>query len=528
MYKILIVDDEVIVRHALKTLIKWDTGRFEFAGSAANGKSALKMVGAAQPDIIITDMKMPEMDGIELIKKLLEHGFDGEILVLSNYNDFELVREALKCGAHDYVLKLTLQADNFMLALEEIASKLDGKKRKKRDTESVKPTDYKKRVKAVLEMKYSPEVGKTYDSVNHGESLLFQKKEAIFLFVLRHLDKPEPNNQRRAAYEMLENLSGELFTGCAWSCVVPLASDRFLLAVSYNAAQVVQSEEIARRLASLTFMYHNVKFGVIYSEGALNCAELDEEVRKCREAEPLLFYRSLGEGCLSNSVQPKEFPLKFKACEKDQVDHPNHEKLSWLSSWQHSAKQLIADAACHHVHPKLLKRTLNGAIWNMIHNLALHERDTFDESLWMEEIAASSSDTELAGIVARIAEEASDQAGIFANIQVTKPEVRSALLYLDEHFAERIVISDIAERVNLSETYLCQIFKTETGRSILTYVNELRMKKAYELLASGKYLVKQAAAQVGIDDPFYFNRLFKKHFGISPKSVKQPDMPGSI
>jgi YesN/AraC family two-component response regulator len=85
------------------------------------------MVREQHPDIVITDIKMPEMDGIELIKHLVASGFDGEILVLSNFNDFELVREALKCGAHDYMLKLTLKSENFMQTLNEIASKLDEK-----------------------------------------------------------------------------------------------------------------------------------------------------------------------------------------------------------------------------------------------------------------------------------------------------------------------------------------------------------------------------------------------------------------
>ncbi|QMV42532.1 response regulator [Cohnella cholangitidis] len=129
MVKVVIVDDEMIVRHAVKTLIRWDESRFEYVGAAANGASALELVRETGADIVITDIKMPEMDGLELIKRLTAEGFDGEVLVLSNYNDFELVREALKCGAHDYMLKLTLKTESFMQTLEDMAGKLDGETR---------------------------------------------------------------------------------------------------------------------------------------------------------------------------------------------------------------------------------------------------------------------------------------------------------------------------------------------------------------------------------------------------------------
>ncbi|MNR21063.1 HTH-type transcriptional activator Btr [compost metagenome] len=78
----------------------------------------------------------------------------------------------------------------------------------------------------------------------------------------------------------------------------------------------------------------------------------------------------------------------------------------------------------------------------------------------------------------------------------------------------------MAAHVGFSEPYLCQVFKAETGSSILTRLNEIRMMRAYEMLSSGNYLIKQVAMEVGIPDPFYFNRLFKKKFGVAPKTVK--------
>jgi len=102
-----------------------------------------------------------------------------------------------------------------------------------------------------------------------------------------------------------------------------------------------------------------------------------------------------------------------------------------------------------------------------------------------------------------------------------RKEIRDAVRFIEKHACERISLSDIASVVNLNETYLCKIFRESTGKSIVSYINEIKMTKAYNLLASGDMLVKEAAAAVGIDDQFYFNRLFKKYFGITPKEIRK-------
>lgn len=164
-------------------------------------------------------------------------------------------------------------------------------------------------------------------------------------------------------------------------------------------------------------------------------------------------------------------------------------------------------------------------MWTLSRKPGLEQRREFDPSLWLERITGAGSDTELLMLVSELAQDVLALAESGIALRANRPEIRKALAYLEEHYAKPVSIRDVASHVNLSETYLCQIFKTQTGKSIMTYLNELRMAKAYELLSSGQLLVKEAAAEVGIHDPFYFNRLFKKHFGIAPKHVKPKENP---
>ena len=113
MIKILIVDDEPLVRAGIKTVVPWSDNGFEVVGEAWNGIDL-------KPDILITDIKMPQMDGIELLKKIKSEKLPVQTVVLSCFDEFELVREAMKYGARDYFLKLSIDPNNILEIFNEI------------------------------------------------------------------------------------------------------------------------------------------------------------------------------------------------------------------------------------------------------------------------------------------------------------------------------------------------------------------------------------------------------------------------
>lgn len=120
--RILIVDDDTMVRIGLKTVIDWEENGFVLVGEAHDGREALALAQERRPDIIITDIKMPGMDGIALIERLRAQESPAEILVLSSYDEFDLVKRALKLGARDYLLKLNLEPAELVRCLRAIAS----------------------------------------------------------------------------------------------------------------------------------------------------------------------------------------------------------------------------------------------------------------------------------------------------------------------------------------------------------------------------------------------------------------------
>lgn len=140
MYSILIIDDEPIVKIALRSILPWEEHGFSICGTASNGLEAIPLIKKHHPDVIITDLKMPEMDGLELIRTLKENEYPGEILVLSNYEDFDSVRSALLLGAADYLLKIKIQPDTLLACLNKTTEKLQKKAGKIPSTEVIAPS----------------------------------------------------------------------------------------------------------------------------------------------------------------------------------------------------------------------------------------------------------------------------------------------------------------------------------------------------------------------------------------------------
>ena len=124
MKKLMIVDDEFLVRLGIASLMTWENYGYTIAAEASNGKEAMEKIEGVSPDIVLTDLMMSPGDGFELIETCLKKYPEMKFIVLSNYNDFDNVRKAMKLGASDYVFKLTLKAEELLQILNEVSAEI--------------------------------------------------------------------------------------------------------------------------------------------------------------------------------------------------------------------------------------------------------------------------------------------------------------------------------------------------------------------------------------------------------------------
>lgn len=124
MIKVLIADDELVVRIGLKTTIDWEANGFTIVGEAVNGKDAVELFHKLNPDILVTDIKMPIMDGLDVIRQLKSEHCMFKALILSHYDDFDFARKAINLGASDYILKTELTEQKLLASLSQLAEQL--------------------------------------------------------------------------------------------------------------------------------------------------------------------------------------------------------------------------------------------------------------------------------------------------------------------------------------------------------------------------------------------------------------------
>jgi two-component system response regulator YesN len=523
MYKVLLVDDERIVKLAIKSMIRWEELGLELAGTASNGISALQMIEKSRPDIIVTDIKMPGMDGVELIKKLKGSGFDGEILVLSNYNDFELVREALRYGAYDYVLKVTVKAEDFSKLLKEIIGKLDGKKGASREKAAAAVHGNAKRdqlLRRVLEP------GKSDFSAEAAElSALCRIGPGDVLYALTLKASPgEPGQSVQKLADALQSIVEEFLAKSEWYSILEAGPDAALLAILYRRSNTAfTAESMAARLAELIGAYFNIRTGLVYSEPVSDYHQLFQFAGRCLRMSELFFYSELEGRVLPVAAGMTEEDACLNDAVKNGLDRVCEDFLAFRPEkvLEHFDR-VIRQASEHLLNPYRLKKRLKKLIREVERKLLLNgycSEEIFE--LYADDvdvISASENQAALRRNIADIVQRA--QALIPSDRLNYRKEVREAVEYIERHASGRIALTDIARHVNLNGTYLCKVFKEDTGKSIVHYINGLKMKIAYGLLNKGDIMIKEAAAAVGIDDPFYFNRLFKKFYGVAPREIR--------
>lgn len=522
MYQVLIVDDEPIVKIALRSMLDWSTLGFHICATASNGQEALEMAEKYRPDLIICDLKMPVMDGIELIRTAKDRKMDCEFLVISNYEDFNYVRTALVLGASDYILKVSISPEELTSQLQKIREKLELKKKAQQQTQA--------------------------DTIE--ESLIHQGRHAAWREFFTHKSYPlsdllsitgtDTSSLGSLALceisfdwydQQMETLpSTELIRSTLKNALEHFNRRRIIFFSSSNTLIVIPEEELnahqntiaglAARIEQLFRYYMPLSPAILYQDGIANLEEARKIYHRFQDLLELNFYHTFGltdaAGLDTTSTIPA---ISYKDLAADILALP---KETCLDSALERVSEILNACSQKNVLPsrviQYFVRFLDELGYH-ISGVSIASHDQIVERIECIRNAVSQEELSL-HLEQALTTFFRPTDTSAAQTEQYSSEVLQAISYIRENYSRKISLASVAEHVGLSSGYLCRIFKEETGVSINAYINNLRMTHAGELLADKNSYIKEVAISVGFEDQLYFSRLFKRYYGVTPSEYR--------
>ncbi|GIP25000.1 DNA-binding response regulator [Paenibacillus sp. J23TS9] len=528
MYKVFIVDDEAVVRDGLKRTINWQEHGFELIGDYANGREALEMMEHTVPDVIISDISMPFMDGLELASAVSRKYPYVKMIILTGFDEFEYAQQAIRLKVSDFILK-PITAHEMRDLLHKVKREMD-------------------------------EVAQQHEDLSR---LYHQLKQSLPLLKERFLERLVVNGLRtseideRFQYFGLAPLSPLQLVMVAdiddfGTRTIRTDTGHDTEILRYAAFNVL--EEIAIRENLLLFRTREERLVLVFSGETEESALYEQAYHIAEEArfyidKFLKFTVSIGVGQACRSAE--ELPLSYRSAlsaldyrfllGKNRVlsildfegkpAFENHSRRDWDRQLASVVKtgsvqevhQLIhefvadlkesmvpLDSCLLHIQKVILSLMnttqelgLEGS--RQIHLTDVYKYKTLDEiEVWLEETVSS--------VMTSIADNRN---------HYTLTQIRKAVEYIETHYAEeKMSLQDLCRHVLMSTSYFSLVFKQHTGETFVEYLTRIRMEKAKEMLQHTTMKFYEIAGKVGYGDPNYFSILFKKHAGMTPREYR--------
>ncbi|RTE11792.1 response regulator [Paenibacillus whitsoniae] len=509
--RVLIVDDELPLRQELRSL-PWSSFGAEFAGEAENGEEALELCEKLQPDLVVTDITMPIMNGMELFRAIKQKWPFMQVVLLTCHSDFHYAQEALKLGALDYFTKLALEEGDLQASIDKTRASL----RREQDLRRYGQEQLRR------------ELSKGIVTLSHGEAAPLTAQSQVwaawggsapFYPVRLHLDAKE-SDRFHVLYEIERILAeAEAQPAFHW-CPI---GDREIVLVFADAPDEAASMAGMQRV--MARLHAELEQALPYMSGAYRLmAVVGGRVAAPHDVVPALRASAMTPAQLFYG-RPWTTALASEAAHMLPAPDEHPEAQALRLRWQEAAADkdalrrlyqegLAPWAAAHRFDPDKLKAFVGGLreAASAAHAQLRHAQ--FDAVT--AELRAAPTLTELISACLRELEH-----GTAEPARRVRKEVQQARRIIEQKLGEPLTLTSVSEEVGLSSYYLSRLFKEETGEAFNDYITRLRMEKAVHLLQTTQLKVYEVAEHVGIPSYRYFSQLFRNWTGVAPTEYKK-------
>ena len=512
MHRLIIVEDEAYVRASLGKLVDWRILGCELAGSFESGEDALEFLRADSADIVLSDIRMDGMDGLELARQARELHPKVRIIFLTGYSDFSYAQGAVRLGADEFILKPTDPAELARVVLKT-AGRLDQEK-----AEAERNSELRSRADAGREALVGKFFMELYEGGNVPGSIPEGLPSGPFIPVLFVLDPPAWEAQAKESLQKALRIficaeTVQVY-GAAAAAVLPGTGMVLALWVGDASEAVPFAEKV---LCIACGRDHRLSAAV----GPV-CSGWPESSKAIAAMRQRLEHRYLGGNGLQASVPSV---LNPEAVREARARIPMLMELigtgdsGGLEAMLENIKALLAASG----DPGLARSAaleMLGALAQMnVSGIAPHGIGEAE----YHGVNGAPFLADAFGVLRKIAMElgaaftaAAHAAADGASANSGASIFRKTLSYLETHYAENLGVDDIAGSVAKHPKYLCRVVKAETGRTIMEHLLDIRMRAALRLLSDRNLNITEVARLVGVPDAQYFAKVFKKTFGTTP------------
>lgn len=528
--KMLIVDDEENTRNLIKKFIDWNEIGIHIAGEASSGQEALDVIETINVDIIITDIRMQFMDGLEFSKKAAERYPYIKIIVLTAYEEFEYAKQGIKIGINDFLLK-PIKRSELRESVESLKNKIETERMSR--AEYIKLKERLSENFAYLKEKFLNDlIQRSNSSDDTIDKLLYFSVESLSKYIqvaligTSHIDNEEPKSEEEAV--LLDLACAEIvkkyFQDYKDVYVIIDNSRKIVILNSNSKIDIIFScEHIKDLLINRLNCYVSVGIGNVYKD-------LKSIKKSYREAFEALNYKVVygkNQVICFNDMSIASQGLDVKNEETNElgfyIKTGIEEKA--ISIIDKIFKEIYTAKNDNIGQVRVLSINIVTKVFNSITELGLdYEQMLESEDFPYNSILKIDTITEMREYLIWFVLNAIKSIKGARAKKVNKVFIEIAE-YIQKNISDpELSLSSIANKFYLNPSYLCRVFKQEIGHSFIEYLTKIRIEKAIELLKETDLRNYEVCERIGVPDPNYFGKCFKKYTGISVSDFKKTQM----
>ena len=515
-YKVFFVEDEIITREGIRDNVDWQASGFEFCGEAADGEMALPLLRTTQPDVLITDIKMPFMDGLQLSKIVRERMPWVKIIILSGHDEFEYAQKAISLGVTDYLLKpVTVQ--KLQNTLKKLSVQLDQERREQDNLKKLQEQVQENQATLRERLLFKLVVGaiSPTDAIEKGQILGLDLIARYYLVVILKIALGDRTEQYdHDEYQQVQLVLIELVEKNPDVFVLKRDWGDLILIMKGSTAEYLEEErdllldEIKREVAKTRYQL-TIGVGASKKRVADICQSFVDALVNIQN--PV----SENKAGANQAVERAELLKVDKLAVENYLRYGSKDGFD---EFFNAYLQPLSETA--------LKSTLikNYIFVDVILATAklVNELDGEVDKIIPE---LNSIETILSNVksVEQLREQAYKILSIALAYRDSRPNgqyknlIHQAKEYLELHYTNPdLSLNEVAAQANLSASHFSVVFSQETGQTFKEHLTEIRINKAKELLRMTSLRSADIAYQVGYNDPHYFSSVFKKNTGLSP------------